>query len=356
MNWQESLVQVLNEHIETGDMTAASIYVGRREQTLFEWTAGRVSWSPDSRAVTPNDVFLIASITKPMVTTTFATLMAEHKLKLSDLVAKYVPEFGNLGKGAVTLEHCFTHTSGLLDMVPGDIELRKRNAPLSDYVAAACGSELLFEPGADVRYQSSGILMLSEVARRVTGKSMRDLTHDRLFAPIGMESTDLGWRADFLDRRVDAKVVHGPNSESWNHNSPYWKNLCAPWGGAHSTAADIAALLRTVSSGGLAPNGARVFSSSLAKRLVTDRIPKMRGVATEAPSNHGWGLGWVIKRGGGAWSYSAPIGAFGHSGATGTVAWADERSGVILVLLTNVADGPDVRGACCDIVTRALCA
>jgi len=356
VTWQQEIVRNLEAHIDAGDMTAASVLVGKGDEDLFEWVGGRVSWSPGSRAVKPDDVFLIASITKPMVTSAVATLVAEGKLGLRDRISDYVPEFAGGGKEVITLEHCFTHTSGLTDMVPGDVELRKRNASLSDYVKAACGSQLLFTPGSDVRYQSSGILMLAAVAEKVSGKSLRELVTERVFKPAGMSSTDLCWRPAYEGRRVDARVVHGAGSENWNHNSPYWKNLGAPWGGAHSTAADIARLLRTVLDGGVAPGGRRVFTAHCNRMLVTDRIPSMPGLSDAARQAHGWGLGWVIRKSGGAWSYNSPAGAFGHSGATGTVAWADPRTRVIFVLLTNIADGPDVRGKCGEIVARALCA
>ncbi|MBM3957624.1 MAG: serine hydrolase, partial [Gemmatimonadetes bacterium] len=75
----------------------------------------------------------------------------------------------------------------------------------------------------------------------------------------------------------------------------------------------------------------------------------------------GYGLGWRIHRLGESGWYGAavPPGAFGHAGATGTLAWADARSEVTFVLLTNgllepTEEGPTLQ-SCSNIAAAALC-
>lgn len=355
LDYTRVLPDLLQNAIDSGGMSAASVRIAQGDRLLFEWTGGRLDWAAKSRRIRTDDVFLIASITKPMVASAVVTLAEEGRLDLDDSLSKFVAELTRNGKESVTLRHCFTHTSGLPDMVPGNVELRKANAPLRDYVAAACGADLLFEPGTGVSYQSSGILLLAEAAERITGQRMRNLLAERVLAPCEMKDTHLGWRPDSEGRRVSAKVVHGAGSDGWNHNSPYWRDLGAPWGGAHSTARDIAALLRTLLRSGEAPNGERVFGPGTVRMLITDQIASMPGLPGALRRAHGWGLGWRIKKEHDDWPSAIPSGAFGHSGATGTLAWADPRSGVIFVLLTNDAGETGAVRACSNVAAAALC-
>lgn len=196
-DFQNLIVRRLQDRIDANAMSAASIRIEQRGEVLLDWAGGRRDFDASAPPASTDSVYHIASISKPMSTSGVAKLIERGLIDADDPVADYVPEFGRYGKDKITLRHCFTHSSGLPDMVPGNIELRKRNAPLSEFVAAACDARLLFRPGTGVRYQSSGILMLGEVAERVTGTPFRDYLAEVLFGPTGMTSTHLGWRNDF---------------------------------------------------------------------------------------------------------------------------------------------------------------
>ncbi|MDP6665858.1 MAG: serine hydrolase domain-containing protein, partial [Dehalococcoidia bacterium] len=161
-DFQDLIVRRLEDRIDSGAMSAASVRVERRGELLFEWAGGTRGFDSAAPPADTESVFHVASISKPMAACGVANLIERGLVDADDPVIEYVPEFGSNRKEGVTLRHCLTHTSGLPDMVPGNIALRKRNAPLSEFMAAACESRLLFPPGTDVRYQSSGILMLSE--------------------------------------------------------------------------------------------------------------------------------------------------------------------------------------------------
>ena len=360
-DFQDLITQRLAARIEADAMSAASVRIERRGDLLLDWTGGCLDFGPDAPPATSDSVFLIASITKPMTCCGVATLIERGLIDLDDPVAQYVPEFAANGKEGVLIRHCFTHTSGLPDMLPENEELRRANAPVEEFVASTCRTHLLFPPGTDLRYQSKGILMLAEIAERVTGTRFRDLLADEIFAPAGMESTHLGWRSDFEGRSVAAKV-HAPGATAhWNHNSPYWRDFGAPWGGAHSTAADITRLLRVMLDGGTAQDGRTVLQPGSARLMLADHTAALSGLPAPARLREGYGLGWRIHRLGesGWYGGAVPAGAFGHAGATGTLAWADPASGVTFVLLTNGLlepgeEGPTLR-ACSNITAAALC-
>ena len=358
-DFQDLIIQRLEERINAGAMSAAAVRVEQRGELLLDWAGGTREFDTASPDVDTESVFLIASITKPMVTSGFSKLIEWGLVDADDPLTKYVPEFADHGKSDVTLRHCLTHTSGLPDMVPGDIELRKRNAPMSDFVAAACKARLLFAPGTEVRYQSAGILMLAEVVERVTGTPIRDHVANEIFNPIGMDSTHLGWREDFANRIVAAKVSNHEETSNWNHLSPYWRDFGAPWGGVHSTTADIAAFLQTMLNRGKSSSGKKVFEPGTVEMMLTEYTSEQPNLSTASRLNEGWGFGWRIqRRGEGGWYGSAvPAGAFGHAGATGTIAWAEPKSGVVVVVLTNGLQSEEgsVLKACGNIAAAALC-
>jgi CubicO group peptidase (beta-lactamase class C family) len=264
----------------------------------------------------PETPFLVASISKPMTATGVMLLVDRGKLALSDPVREFVPEFSGGDRERVTVQHLLTHTSGLPDMLPENIEMRKRHAPLSDFVAATCQTPLLFPPGTKVSYQSMGILLAAEIAQRITKLPFRDFLRREVFLPLGMRATSLGLGG----RRIeDTAQCQMENSDDWNWNSPYWRNFGAPWGGVHSTAADISKFLNSF----LRPNGL-VLKRETAAAMITNHTKGL---------NEAWGLGWKLQPG--AFAHGCSPRTFGHYGATGTVAWAEPEAGLRCVLLTT---------------------
>ena len=232
------------------------------------------------QARTPETVFLLASITKPMTVAGVMILADRGQVRLSDPVRQYIPEFTGGDRDLVTVKHLLTHTSGLPDMLPQNVELRKRHAPLKDFVAGACRTPLLFRPGSEVRYQSMGTLLAAEVVQRVTRMAIRDFLHQELFQPLGMRATSLGLGG----RRIpDTAQCQVSGDDSWNWNSPYWRDLGAPWGGAHASAGDVARFLHLF----LHPDG-RVLKRQTARAMVTNQT---------APLPRPWGLGWMLEPG-----------------------------------------------------------
>ena len=365
-DFQELIVNRLEDKIASGAMSAASIKIERRGELQMEWAGGRRDFDSAAPPADTDSVFNIASITKPMVTSAVASLIERGLVDADNPVADYISEFSANDKGGVTLRHCSTHTSGLPDMVPGDRELRKRNAPMSDFVDAACSAQLLFLPGTDVRYQSAGILMLGEIVQRVADMPLRNYLTETIFKPTGMTSTNLGWREDFDSKSVIANVGNGAfeggddSTKHWNHNSQYWREFGAPWGGVHSTAGDVTRLLQLMLDDGRSSSGETVFKPHTVRMMLHDYTMAQPGLSTAARLREGWGMGWRIQRvGDGGWyGSSVPAGAFGHAGSTGTIAWADPASGVVFTLLTNglqAVEGGTLK-ACGNIAAAALCA
>src|SRR4051812_17888924 len=149
--------------VDSGEVRAASLHV-RSGNDVFAKDFGAAK---NGRAV-----FLLASISKPMTATAVQLLADRGALSPADPVRKHIPEFQGGDRDQITIRHLLTHTTGLPDMLPENDELRKRHAPLKDFVAGTCKAPLLFKPGTKVKYQSMGILLAGEIVERVAKKSL----------------------------------------------------------------------------------------------------------------------------------------------------------------------------------------
>jgi CubicO group peptidase (beta-lactamase class C family) len=131
-------------------------------------------------------------------------------------------------------------------------------------------------------------------------------------------------REDFVTAQTEFGAVESgagdPSAASWNWNSPYWRGLGAPWGGTHCSAPDVARWLREfldAEGKTVRPDTARLMTRNHNPPGLTPR-----------------GLGFNVGR-----EWSAPDcsdATFGHTGSTGTIAWADPATKAICVVLTSL--------------------
>ena len=302
----DEAVRLVSKQVDSGVVGAAVLDVR---------SGGRQLAQAFGAAHTKDAVFLLASITKPMTATAVMILSDRNELGLADAVHKFIPEFRGGDRERVTVRHLLTHTSGLPDMLPENEELRKRHAPLKDFVAGTCATPLLFPPGTQVRYQSMGILLAAEIVQRITRRSLPDFLRDEVFRPLGMHATSLGLGGRKIPETMQCQVEQ---STDWDWNSSYWRNLAAPWGGAHSNVADLSRFLRY-----FARPDRPILKTATVAAMIADQNQGLK---------QPWGLGWMLAQPSFGHCSSR---TFGHSGSTGTVAWLDPEKDLSCILLTT---------------------
>jgi CubicO group peptidase (beta-lactamase class C family) len=323
----DAAAALIEQATRDGRVSAAVLHVERGDDQISR---------AFGRAHSASTPFLLASITKPMTATCVMILSDRKALAISDPVRKFIPEFSGGDRDTITIKHVLTHTSGLPDMLPENDALRARHAPLKEWVAATCKTPLLYKPGTDVRYQSMGLLLAGEIVERVSKTPLRDFLRTEVYQPLAMTQTSLGLGGRSIS---DTALCQVSGHDDWNWNSPYWRNLGAPWGGAHASAADIARFARAF----LAPP-AGILKPQTAAAMIADR-----NVGLKLP----WGLGWQVKPGKFGKSCSAKT--FGHGGSTGTLVWADPEKHLSFVLLTTRPSAEDKEGllpAVSDLVSE----
>lgn len=139
--------------------------------------------------ITPATVFHVASMSKQFTAMAIYLLAKDGKLSLDDDVRKYLPELHDFGK-TITIRHLLYHTSGLRDQ--WDL-LKLAGWRLDDVITEQDildivwrQKELNFGPGEEHLYSNTGYTLLAVIVRRVSGKTLREFTDERMFKPLGM--------------------------------------------------------------------------------------------------------------------------------------------------------------------------
>lgn len=315
----EEATRLLEQSVTSGQVRAAAIDVRdgvHRQSQRF------------GAAATIDSSFLLGSISKPIAMTALMTLYDEGLFQLEDPVRQFLPEFRGEGRDRVTIRHLLTHTSGLPDQLPNNSALRASHAPLSEFVKETSRLSLAFTPGESYEYSSMGIMLGAEIAQRLSGVEIKQLVHDRVLKPLGMNHSALGVGSLKPEQMMQAQVEFGavesgggdPQSRKWDWNSPYWRELGAPWGGAQASAPDVGKFLEA-----FLEKDETILKPETARLMIRNHNPPplaSRGLAFDVDMR--------------AYAAACTEASFGHTGSTGTIAWADPVLDRVCVVLTTL--------------------
>jgi CubicO group peptidase (beta-lactamase class C family) len=173
------------------DHPGCAVGVLRDGKMLYSHGYGLADIEHDA-AITPATVFHVASVSKQFTAMAIHLLAQDGKLSLDDDVRKYLPELHDFGR-TITIRHLLHHTSGLRDQWDllllagwrmGDVITEQ---DILDLVWRQ--KELNFAPGAEHQYSNTGYTLLAVIVHRVSGKTLREFTDERMFKPLGMTHT-----------------------------------------------------------------------------------------------------------------------------------------------------------------------
>ena len=318
-------------------VASGAILVGRNGKVVPPRFFGKQGPEADAPPLRKDAMFLMASITKPITYMGGMLLVERGLLNLNDPVARYVPEFKGGDKELVLVRHLFSHTSGLPDMLPDDLKLRSKQAPLQRFLDGAIkDTELSFKPGTKISYQSMGTAIVAEIIQRLSGKSISEFLKREIFDPLGLASIGLGSKGFDRERLVRVQTPEYQTDAKSNWNSEYWQQLGAPWGGMFSSAEDFAVICQLLLNKGTWA-GVRLLSSASVRAMTTNRLLEEPALPEAEARTKPWGLGWRLNHPATSESWGDLLGkeVFGHTGATGTTVWIDPQTQGFCILLTN---------------------
>jgi CubicO group peptidase (beta-lactamase class C family) len=185
---QHRVQTVLDELVGTGAEAGLQVAVHHHGALVVDAVAGVAGVADEraGRALTPETPIFSFSAGKVMTSLIAHLLVRTGAVGYDTPVADLWPEFGVHGKATVTLRHLLTHAAGVPAM-PRSIG----PADLPDWsrvCAAIADAEPRWRAGTETGYHSFTYgFLIGEVARRATGKSMRQLLHDWIAGPLGLD-------------------------------------------------------------------------------------------------------------------------------------------------------------------------
>ena len=317
--------RLIETAIERGHAPGAVLLVGHGDRVLYRKAYGWRAVELRREPMTVDTVFDLASLSKPVGCATSVMLLAERgKLSVHDPVCKYLPAFAANGKERITIEQLLIHRGGLIadnsieDYARGPEEAIERVMNLSPVV----------EPGSRFIYSDAGYIVLGEVVRAVSGKSLERFARNEIFAPLRMvdagyhPAAELRLRIAPTERREGRWMVgevHDPRA--------YALGGAAGHAGLFGTADDLTRYCRMILGGGQL-EGTRILSESTVREMTTPRpMPDgdVRSYCFDVDTPYSSPRGDRFPRGT----------SFGHTGFTGTMFWMDPASKAFVILLTN---------------------
>ncbi len=184
-------VRALCDSLAARDAFAGAVLVVQGGRTLVEQAWGEAD--RERHLANRTDTrFNLGSINKFFTKVAIAQLAEAGKLRLSDTLARWVPELPHEVASRVTIAQLVEHRAGFGDFFgPGyaraDRSKLLRNA---DYLPLFANRPLEFEPGTRERYSNAGYVLLGLVIERASGEDYHDYVRRHVFAPAGMKDSE----------------------------------------------------------------------------------------------------------------------------------------------------------------------
>ena len=326
--------------IQHGVYPGAVLVVGRHDTILFAKGYGHLTWSATSPAVSVDSTFWdVASLTKVVATTPALMLLVEQgKVVLDSPVVRYLVEFNSPGTSGITVRHLLTHTSGL-----------RATLPLRDARDSAAALRMVLTtvpiapPGTRMVYSDLNAILLGEIVRHVSGQTLDAFVTRAIYAPLGLDQQMLFRPPKRLVPRIAPTNLWRGHPIAGVVNDPSAGMLGGVSGnaGVFATARGLARFAQFMLNEGALPDRSRLLKKETVHQFTQIAVPARRGVSART-------LGWEALPTGEETSSAGTLfgpHSYGHTGWTGTSLWIDPDRDLFVLLLTNRAYSPRVRGS-----------
>ncbi|WP_158548657.1 serine hydrolase [Blastococcus sp. TF02A-26] len=362
MGLAEDVGAVVTAAVAEGQVPGAAWAVSRGAE-VARGSAGTHTPGGDD-AVRPDDVFRIASTTKPVVAAAALTLVDDGTLTLDEPVDRLLPELADRvvladpadasagtvpARRPISVRDVLTFRLGLgIDFtatswptptlaalaatgLPAGPPQPQAAPPPDEWLRLVATVPLAYQPGERWLYHL-GASVLGVLVARATGRPLPEVLAERVLEPLGMRDTGFGvpdhardrwgphWTPPGEDGRRDC---YDPADGQWARPPAF------PDGGDGlvSTVDDLARFAAMLRAGGRAADGSRVLAGPTVTAMLTEQVGPVDD------EGGGWGLGIGVRRTDEPGGRSA--GSFGWDGGLGSSWWTDPVPGTTAVLLTN---------------------
>jgi len=374
--------EAVQRYIDSGQITGAVTVVARRGKVAHFEAQGLM----DVESKTPmrrDAIFRMASMSKPVTGVAILMLMEEGKLRLTDPVSRFIPEFKNpkvampknpgagTGRGAppaggrgemppppeiytipaereLTIRDLLTHTNGLETGGPGSregarIAPRDTGSTLARYIPTLGSVPLDYQPGTQWRYSAlAGIETLGRIVEIVSGQTFDQFLKTRIFDPLGMKDTTFV-TADSNRSRIVTLYGRPPGGGGLRREeTPAWlatQTLFSGGGGLYSTPDDYIAFGQMLAGGGVL-NGKRILGPRTIDLMASNHVGDLYHGTGGSLHGFGFGLTVEVMMDNVEGNRRVSNGSFGWDGAFGTHFWVDRKEQLVGLLMVQQSVEP----------------
>ena len=370
------ITTVLKKEIADGKLPGAVVMVARKGRIVYSDAIGFQDKGANT-PMTPDAIFRIYSMTKPLASVAAMTLVEDGVIQLTDPIAKFLPAFKDMqvsvastgadGKATYTnvpagrpiiVQDLLRHSAGLAYAEitknepvkaayvaakfsqPGVHEYDSRGMTPAEQVERIAKAPLIHQPGTVWEY-SMAVDILGRVVEAASGKRLAVVLDERLFKPLKMVDSSFWLPASKMPRLVQPLPVDPASGQKISVLDVSAEPMNDSGGaGALSTAMDYLRFGQMLLNGGEL-DGARVVSRSTIKLMTSDHLgtrvaaPFQPGELLLGTPGYTFGLGFAVRQGDGVAGVSGSAGEFLWAGYAGTFFWVDPKEEIVGVYMTQ---------------------
>lgn len=280
-----------------------------KEGTSDIFPFGSYTYESDSPLVEEKTVYDCASITKSIPLAILALRAIEKgKLRLSDMLIHFVPEYSGAFRDTITIHHLLTYTAPSISLA----ELKHRSA--QEILEGIVRMQPTHTPGERFFYSNVPAFLLGLCIERISGPLDRS-AHEEIFQPLHMKSTTF-WPIQAAPTEEGVQnIVHDESARAFAQML-----RAVGHAGLFSNVPDLLHFFEV-----LLKNDGTILASQTIDSMTTNQIPHLKKTT---------GLGWELDQPHWMGSLSSPR-TFGKTGFTGTSVLCSMERKFALVILSN---------------------
>lgn len=364
------------DNIKTGSIPGAVVLVAQNGK-IIHYEATGSSDIESGKFLTKDDVFRLASMSKPITGVAVLLLIDQGKISLNDPLSKYIPQFKNMrvatankisrekdyqsdpnapaggvssvakyntvpANREITIKDLLTHSSGIGQGKISSSEIdkisRSTYKTLAVYIPKLANAPLEFQPGTLTGYSPlAGFEILGRVVEIVSGERLDKFLSNHLFKPLEMKNTGFGnfpksvWKKiPVMYKRTDKGLIRDTVQQSTFIDSIYFSGAA----GMVSTMEDYYHFAQMLANGGMY-KGKRIISREIINQMSS---PQLSDTIKGFSPGQIWGLSVRVVTSDNGSASPLPKGCFGWSGAWGTHFWIDPVHKIVALYMTNVSN------------------
>ncbi|MDG1025604.1 MAG: serine hydrolase [Gammaproteobacteria bacterium] len=347
----QRLSKTMQRYIDSNMLAGTVSLVSRNGKVIHVESQG---WKnkETGEQMTDDSIFVIMSMTKPIVSTALMMLYEEGHFLLTDPITDWIPELA--GKQVViedsgvnyrmsahrpiTFRHVLSHTAGVDPsrevLTEEELALLPRKATLEETLINRAPLPLSFHPGDDWQYGSSTdyVALLVE---RISGQPLVDFLQEKILDPLQMHDTSYIVPKDKIDRVAAVYSPSGPDQTIELFRAPEFRETTYFGGvaGLSSTVSDYWRFSQMLLNGGEI-DGVRLLSPKTVNLMISNHSGD-HDVYIRGPG-YTFGLGFGLVSDAGTARDPLTPGTFSWGGAWGTIFWVDPVENMIGIMMTQI--------------------